>query len=123
MGLYPGRLKTRGEPGRNLKWDFTVTAANINDYRLIFFSYSCLNVVSWSAPINIPNNTFWALALESIWAYTEREKFPDPGGIFVSWLFVETSVTISNSRPQDQPIQMINQIQTLTHLGSEVSLY
>ena len=33
-----------------------------------------LNVVSLSALINIPNNTFWALALERKWAHMEEEK-------------------------------------------------
>ena len=36
--------------------------------------YSGLIVVSWSAVINIPNNTFWALALERKWAHTEKKK-------------------------------------------------
>ena len=38
--------------------------------------YSGLNVVSWSALINTPNNTFWAKALERKWAHTEKEKKP-----------------------------------------------
>ena len=32
--------------------------------------------------INIPNDTFWAIALEGKWAHTEKEKkISDPGGI------------------------------------------